>query len=418
MDNMSQRGIRSAGQPIGRLMAQALQFPDLISLAAGFVDNGSLPCEESTACMQRLLADPGDLRAALQYGSTAGYPALRSAIIDWTYAKAPECKPPVEQVILTSGSNQLLHLLAEALLDPGDIVLAAAPTYFVFLGTLQAAGARTIGIHADEQGMCLDSLQAKLDELSSLGLAHRVKAIYVIPDFDNPGASTLSLERRHELLHIAMKWRSSHGPLMLIVDNAYQQLRYEGESLPTLRSLHPEADDFIAELGTFSKSFSPGIRVGWGVVPEYLVEPLLDIKSNIDFGSPHFAQHFMYRALIEGEVERHLPRIRTVYQKKLQAMLTALQAEMGDIPGVHWRKPSGGLYVWLTLPEHISASEGAQLWQIATQYGVLYVPGDYCYPAEGQAVEYNTIRLSFGVQSPEGIAVGIQKLAQAVREVI
>ncbi len=397
-------------------MAQALQFPHLISLAAGFVDNATLPCDQAALAMSRLCVFEDDLRRSLQYGSTAGMEKLRQSIIDWNYASWPASSVHIDRMIVSSGSNQLLHLTAEAILDPGDIVLAAAPTYFVFLGTLRATGARAIGVHADENGLCIDALKEQLQALVTSGQAGKVKAIYCVTDFDNPGASTLELKRRYELLDLVARWRHEHGPLWLISDNAYQHLRYDGPAIPPLLALQPEAKDFVIELGTFSKVFSPGIRVGWGVFPSELIEPLLEIKSNIDFGSPNFNQAILHRVLVDGKLAEHLPTICEGYRIKRDAMLTAMDRCLRDVPGVRWAQPHGGLYVWLRLPTKMDASESGPLWQLATQNGVLYVPGHHCYPPEGQPVERNTLRLSFGVQTPESIETGIERLAAAIKQ--
>ncbi len=152
--------------------------------------------------------------------------------------------------------------------------------------------------------------------------------------------------------------------------------------------------------------------------PRNLIEPLLDIRSNIDFGAPHINQSIVHGALASGELERHLPTILNGYRVKRDAMVDALSEHMADIPGVRWHKPTGGMYVWLRLPEHIDTSEQGELWPLATQHGVLYVPGHHCYPSEGQAVERNTMRLSFGVQSPESIRTGIGRLAEAIGELV
>jgi 2-aminoadipate transaminase len=399
-------------------MAQALRFPNLISLAAGFVDNATLPCQAVADSVARLVAKEADLRQSLQYGSTAGLEELRQAIIDWNYSPWPNHGVTPDRMLLTSGSNQLLHLLVEAVVDPGDIVITAAPTYFVFLGTLRAAGAHAVGVKADSDGMCMQALREQLEAISTSGQAARLKAIYCVTDFDNPGASSLSIVRRQELLEIVEAWRLRHGPLLLISDNAYQHLRYEGDPISPLISMSPTARDYLIDLGTFSKVFSPGIRVGWGVFPQSLIEPLLDIKSNIDFGSPNFSQAVIHEALVSGDLQRHLPTICDGYRLKRDAMLTAMDEHFRGLSGLRWAKPNGGLYVWLELPEHIDASENGRLWQLATEQGVLYVPGHHCFPEQGHAVARNSIRLSFGVQSIAGIRTGISRLAAAIGDCI
>ena len=286
----SRRAHLATGQPIGKLMAQALKYPHLVSLAAGFVDNATLPCEATERCFREICADPGVLKRALQYSSTAGSVELREFIAQWSYSAWPEAAPDADRIVLTAGSNQFLHLLAEAMIDPGDIVIAAAPTYFVFMGTLKGVNARVIGVHADEDGICMDALEKQMQTLADAGEAHRLKAIYTVTEFDNPAGSTLSLERRARLLEMVAAWRRQYGPLLILSDNAYQLLRYEGEALPPLTAIDPSCGEFVVELGTFSKSFSPGIRVGWGVVPANMVDGLLELKSNMDFGSPRFVK--------------------------------------------------------------------------------------------------------------------------------
>jgi 2-aminoadipate transaminase len=409
----SERAKMAGGAAIGKLMAQALAMPDLISLAAGFVDNATLPCDAARSIFETLANDETQLRKALQYDSTAGSVSLRDALADWSYDAYPEAKPEIERMMITAGSNQFLHLLVEALINPGDIVIVAAPTYFVFLGTLRGVGAKVVGVPADANGLRIDALNAELERIEAAGEAARLKAIYVITDFDNPAGSTLSLDRRQALIETVLRWRREHGPLTLISDNAYQQLRYDGESLPPFLSIAPETRDFVIELGTFSKSFSPGVRVGWGVLPEAMVPCLLDMKSNIDFGSPNFAQSMLKQALIQGLIDQHLPVIKSAYRQKRDAMVNALEQEFAGIDGVSWHNPDGGLYVWLKLPDHVDASEGGALWNAAIDNGVLYVPGHHCFPEHGTAVARNSMRLSFGVQSEERIREGISKLAHA-----
>lgn len=411
----SRKALNALGQPIGRLMAQAIQYPELISLAAGFVDNQTLPMDSVSECLDRLKSDGQRLRKSLQYDSTAGNAELRNTLAQWCYRDYPSAIPDSSRIILGAGSNQLLHLFAESLMDPGDIVLAAAPTYFVYMGTLRALGVRVIGVAADENGMCMDALQQQLENLISSGQAQRLKAIYLVTDFDNPSGSSLSLDRRERLLDLVHKWRLQHGPLLVLSDNAYQHLRFEGSTIPPLLALRQEAAEFVIEFGTFSKSFSPGIRVGWGVFPTSMIDHLLDLKSSIDFGSPHFNQMLMNEVLVSGTWDRHHLSVVAGYHAKLNATLQALDQYAKDLPEVSWRHPSGGMYVWLTLPPGMDASEQGSLWSAATEQGVLYVPGHYCYPSEGEPVHPNTVRLSFGVLPAEKLRDGVQRLCSAIR---
>jgi len=395
-------------------MSTALQNPQLISLAAGFVDHQTLPVESVRGVLAELMADPVAARAALQYGATAGLPALREAIIERFTADFPT-PPRIERVVITAGSNQLLHLVAESLLDPGDIVLCAAPTYLVFVGTVANLDARTFGVGTDEQGMIPAALEEALTRLSARGDLPRVKAIYLVPYFDNPSGVTMPVARVAEIIEIARRW-SRGTRIHVIADEAYRELRYAGDDVPSAGAIDTEADTVIVA-GTFSKSFSPGVRVGWGILPDHLIEPVCAQKGNIDFGSPHLNQHVMARVLNQGWFDQQVGRLRENYSRKLSAMLAAAEEFLGPIEGVRWARPMGGLYVWTRLPERIPTGPPGKLFDRAVHEGVLYVPGQYCYPPEGQPVGSSTMRLSFGVQPCERIREGIQALARAIQAV-
>ncbi len=394
----------------------ALARPELISLAAGFVDQQSLPVAETLKAVEHLLADAKQARAALQYGTNAGYLPLREAVLarylaaDGSHSIAP--RPPIEHVLLTAGSNQLLHLVGEVLFDPGDLVLCAAPSYFVYLGLVAGLGVKSVGIAIDENGMIPESVEEELARREKAGELHRVKAIYITSYFDNPSTVTLSLERRAAIVEIAKRW--SRGRTIYVIDDAaYRDLRYAGDDLPSLRASDAEGDTVIVA-ETFSKSFSPGIRVGWGILPPALVGPVATQKANIDFGSPNFNQHLMATVMEQGLFEPHVAALRSSYREKLSAMLAAMDEHLGCIEGAAWRRPHGGLYVWLRVPPGIDTGPNGSLITHAMDEGMLYVPGEYCYPAEGQPRRSDQIRLSFGVQTPENIRRGIAALARAL----
>jgi 2-aminoadipate transaminase len=424
--NPSQRAAWAEGQPISELMARALASPDLISLAAGFVDQETLPVEETREALDALLSDESSARAALQYGTTPGYLPLRECLLERFLASnagseragdwAIDCGSlSPRQVVVTAGSNQLLHLVAESLLDPGDLVLCAAPTYLVFLGTLNNLGARSLGIASDEQGMIPEALDETLARLENEGQLPRVKLIYLVPYYDNPSGATMPAGRRAEVVRLARKWSRGHR-IHVIADCAYRELRYSGADEPSVRCFDEQGDTVIVA-GTFSKSYSPGIRVGWGILPPDLVEPVCNQKGNIDFGSPNFSQHLMEKVLRLGLFDRHVERLQRGYRQKLDCMLEAADQFLGPLEGVHWMRPTGGLYVWLHLPPTMDTGPSGRLFDIAVREGVLYVPGQFCYPREGQQARSNTIRLSFGVQSCDGIRRGVEALARAVAEV-
>jgi len=408
---LSRRALLAGGQPISALMAQALENPDLISLAAGFVDNETLPVDVVSEVLRELNSDPQEARRALQYGTTAGLPRLRAALLSRLRHQS-DSTASIDQVVITAGSNQLLHLVAETLLDPGDVVLCAAPTYFVFLGTLANVHARARSVATDEHGMIPKALEQEFRRFENRGELGRIKAIYLVPYFDNPSSITMPLDRIAAIVEAAQRW-STQTRIHVICDEAYRDLRYAGEDVPSARTVDPDGETVVVA-GTFSKSFSPGIRVGWGVLPPHLVDPVLDQKGNIDFGSPNLNQYLMASVLEGGLLDPHIARLRTNYRKKLTAMLAAADEHLAPIAGVRWQRPTGGLYVWARLPEGMETSTERELFKRAVDEGVLYVPGEYCYAPEGVAVEKNTMRLSFGVQSCPRINEGIQALANAI----
>ena len=238
-----------------------------------------------------------------------------------------------------------------------------------------------------------------------------MKAVYLGSYYDNPTGVTTSRARRQALIEIARRW--SHArTIYLIEDAAYRELRYYGDEVPSLHALDEEGDRVI-HAGTFSKPYSPGIRVGWGILPPKLVEPLLAQKGNVDFGSPHFNQVLMATVMEMGLFDRHVAGLRRSYREKLDAMLAAAETELKPL-GVQWERPTGGLYVWMRLPESIDTGVDGPLFPRAVAEGVLYVPGEGCYPQEGCARRRNMLRVSFGVPSIEEIGRGVRALGRAI----
>lgn len=417
---LSKRSENAKEQAISFLMQQGVENRNVISLAAGLVDETSLPVGECRVALNELLSDERRARQALQYGTTAGSDELRKQLV-LHLARLEKSEPEHlgvdwRQIVLTTGSQQLLSLVADALFDPGDICLVAAPTYFVFLGVLNGVGARTIPVRTDENGLDPDALDAELDRIAVNGELSRVKLIYVVSSYENPSGVSLSTDRRREVVSIAKKW-SRENRIFVLDDAAYRELRYDGEERPSTWSFDSDRETVILAQ-TFSKSFSPGIRVGMGVLPKSLVGPICDLKGNDDFGSPNLNQHLLANVLASGRYESHVRSVCAAYRSKRDAMLSALDKEFSGQAGVKWLRPEGGLYVWLTLPEHIETGFSSRLFEVATKSkGVMYVPGELCYPPDSPFTMKNQMRLSFGVQDASGIALGIRRLADSVREV-
>jgi 2-aminoadipate transaminase len=418
---LSQRSRWAADQAISFLMQQGVENPGCISLAAGLVDEDSLPAERVREAVASLLADSNTAKSALQYGTTQGRLDLRTCLVDYMAVQERVSKESLgydaSRVVVTTGSQQLLSLLCETLLDPGDICIVGAPTYFVFLGCLAGVGAEPISVPLDEDGMQPELLEQALGRLNELGRLARVKMIYVVSEFDNPSGVSVSLERRKAIVDIANRW-SIHNRILILEDSAYRDLRFEGEPLPSLLSLD-ESREQVLYTQTFSKTLSPGLRVGFGVLPKDVLKPVLDRKGNEDFGSANFPQAVVTRLLKTGAFQHHVQHVRESYTRKRDAMLAAADEFFREIPGVSWHHPKGGLYVWMSLPAHLETGFTSPLFQTAAKnHGVMYVPGELCFaPVQGGRPK-NHMRLSYGVQSPEGITDGMQRLARAVKEVV
>lgn len=415
---LSERWRWGSRQAISFLMEQGVDNPDILTLGAGLVDSESLPVAEVSQLVSEICSDPAEGRAALQYGSTPGSPRLRAALIRHL-AKLEGCEPgelhiAPENLLLTTGSQQLLSLLCEVLFNPGDIAFVSSPTYFVFLGTLAGVGARAIPIRSDEHGMVLEDVERELVRLNAAGELHRVKLLYLVSDFENPSGVCLSAKRRQQAVALVRKW-SRKQRIMILEDAAYRELRYSGRPLPSIWSFDTDRQHVILAQ-TFSKSFSPGLRVGYGVVPAELAGPLGDRKGNEDFGSAHFNQHLLARACETEVYARHVARVRQAYTVKRDAMLAAADRYFSDLPGVNWVRPDGGLYVWMTLPDRLPTSFDSPLFRHATRTEqVMYVPGELCYSGPLETRPRCQMRLSFGVLDPVLIDEAMQRLARAVR---
>jgi 2-aminoadipate transaminase len=424
--SFSKRAMRTAEAPINYLMHAALANPALISLAVGFVDQETLPVAAVRDAISELLSDPFQARQALQYGTTQGHVRLRELAVEHLEQlegrAASELGLNPSHVVITTGSQQLLQLVSDVLIDPGDIVLMGAPDYFVFMSVLAALGARVIGVAMDHEGLVPEALEGTLARLGSAGQLDRVKLVYCASDYQNPSGVSLSDRRRPEILEIVRRW-SRANRVFLLEDSAYRELYYTVQGPPSLRSLDREGETVILTQ-TFSKSFSPGIKIAATILPDGLLAPVLRQKGNHDFGSANFNQHLLASVIESGRYADHLQRLRSLYCEKAATTLKALSFEFGR-QGIsaRWTTPAGGLYVWVTMPPALDTTAGSAFFKKCIERGVLYVPGEYCFPPElgGSDTEAlgtprHTMRLSFGVPPVNAIQEGIRRLAQAARE--
>ena len=417
----SSQARRTQRQPISYLMAQAVENPDVISLAAGLVDGDTLPAREAFDLLGPMLCATPSARAALQYGTTQGLLPLREKVLAHMAAldglTVADLAGTPDDVVITTGSQQLLFILADILLDPGDVVVTGWPSYFVFTGTLEAAGAHVRCADMDEQGLVPESLERVLAGLEAEGLLPRVRMLYTVSYHQNPTGITLAEGRRPRIVEIVRRFSAEHR-ILIVEDAAYRELTFEGRP-PRSMVCHDRQRRHVALLQTFSKTFAPGLKVGYALVPHELVEPVLLQKGNHDFGSANLCQHVVLAAMENGSYARHVDALRRHYVAKRDAMLDALAEHLDGLPGVRWTHPSGGLYVFLTLPEGLETHTRGPLFPRALEEGVLYVPGEYCYPPDPtRTTPQNAMRLCYGVCTVEQIRAGIAALARAVRAVM
>jgi len=417
---LSALGKRTAPPAISWLMKTALARPKLISLAAGFTDNASLPVELSRRLLNEILRSPKTGQPALQYGTTAGEPRLRALTashlqkLDGGHDRAHSA----ERVIITGGSQQFLYMTLEALCDEGDLILVEDPTYFVFLSILQSCGIKARGVKLERDGLDLAHLEKILTQLKKSGELRRVKGLYLVTYFQNPTGATTSLAKKRGALKLLKRFERAAGhPLYLIEDAAYRELRFDhGEDVPTALTL-PGAKQRVIYAGTYSKPFATGARIGFGMLPEPVYTAVLRIKGNHDFGTANLLQHLLTRALAGSGYDQQVAKVQKNYARKARVMKRAL-AEHFPASVEIWES-GGGLYFWARLPKGVSAGVHSKIFQAALKNDVLYVPGELCYADDAtRRKPDNGMRLSFGSASEANIREGIRRLGAVLRKFV
>ncbi len=415
---ISKRATWAARQQIGYLMKQAVDHPDCLSLAAGLVDHATLPVEIAETQMQEILESSERGQLALQYGTTEGALSFRETVIKYLAAleqsTVRELGLTAKRCIITTGSQQLLDLVSQAIFDPGDICLVTSPTYFVYLSTLEGCGADVRSINCDDQGIIPDALQAELELIERAGELHRVKLLYLVSYFDNPRGITMPLARRLEILEILQQW-SARQYIYLLEDAAYRELWYDAPPPVSMYALD-ESKQRVILAQTFSKSLSPGLRTGFGIIPDALIKPVSDLKSIHDFGSPHLTQTCINGLIESGDYAVHVAKLRESYQKKSEAIWQALQENILPQPGMIAFKPTGGLYVWLQIDSSYPETRFNKEFfdECVNAQKIMYVPGELFFADKTHPAASHTMRLSYGVQSKENLHEGIDRLSKGL----
>jgi 2-aminoadipate transaminase len=367
---------------------------DVISLAGGMPDTSTFPPDSYAALMGQVAAE--SCSRALQYGPTEGLAAVKSCIGEVMGAEGMAVDP--EEVLVTTGGQQVIDLVAKTLLDPGDVVITEAPTYPGAVPTFCAYQAEMVQVTMDRDGMRVDELAEVLDRLAAEG--RRPKFIYTVPNFHNPAGVTLSLSRRHELVKTA-----AEREILILEDNPYGLLRYEGEALPTLRALD---EDFVIYASTFSKILSPGVRLGWAVAPAPVLAKMNIGKQSSDLCSSSISQYFVSAYFDSGPWENYVRSLIEIYRRRRDVMLDALAEHLPR--EASWTHPRGGLFIWATLPDYIDTTD---LLARALQEHVAFVPGRAAY-VDGRGG--SEMRLNFSGVDEDEIREGIRRIGEVVRE--
>jgi DNA-binding transcriptional MocR family regulator len=363
--------------------------PEVVSLAGGMPNLAALPMDTIATQVAELVAHDG--LAALQYGSAQGVPQLREQITEVMAAEG--IRAHSGDVVVTVGSQMALDLVTRIFCDPGDVVLAEGPSYVGALGSFAAYQAQVVHVAMDDDGLQPAALSEALRGLASAG--RRAKFLYTIPNFHNPAGVTLAVSRRAEVLDICRR----HG-VLVVEDNPYGLLGFDGQTYPALRSLDP---DNVIYLGSFSKTFASGLRVGWALTSPSVRDKLVLAAESATLCPPTFNQMMVSRYLAGHDWRGQIKSFREMYRERRDAMLTALSTYLPD--GCRWTHPEGGFYVWLTVPEGVDTKA---MLPRAVSARVAYASGTGFY-ADG--LGSRQLRLSFCYPTPERIAEGVRRLA-------
>ncbi len=379
---------RSTIREILKIMARK----EIISFAGGLPAPELFPLKTFSEAIQKALKTEG--ARALQYGVTEGYPPLKEWLCTWLTRQGLACQP--ENMILTNGSQQALDLIGKVFLNPNEKVLVENPTY---LGAVQAFNtyeARYVTVPMDGQGLLIEEVEAALKR-------HSPKFTYVVPTFQNPSGITMTLSRRKALLEVLRKHKQ-----IVVEDDPYGALRFSGRPVPSLYGLAKGKG--VIYLSTFSKTLSPGIRLGYVLAEPEIIESLVLAKQAADLQPNTLIQHAVYHYAKAGHLERHIPAIREAYQKRALCMLRAMDTYFPK--SIRWYPPEGGMFIWCELPKGLSATK---LFQEAVRQNVAYVTGEVFHANGGGD---HTLRLNFTNSTPKQIEEGIRRLGKVFQQAL
>lgn len=392
-DRVANRVKRLRSSPVRDLFSAATR-PDVISLSGGMPDVSLIPYDAIRQATNAVLDDDALRAVALQYGTTNGTLGMKNVVCSLMRDIGVRCKP--NQVFITSGAQQALSLIAKTFLNPNDIVIVEGPTYLTAISAFAAYEPEIISVPFDDDGMRMDLLEETLERIGRGN--PRLKFIYTIPNFQNPGGVTMSAKRRKRLIELVDEYK-----VMLIEDDPYGRLRYVGGHQVPLKAM----DSRVVYLGTISKTMAPGLRIGWIVAPEHVLAKINLVKQGTDLCGSSFDQAIVEHYFTDTNWQKVLQGFIEVYGERRQAMLDALEEFFPE--EATWTRPEGGFFVWVTLPEYVDT--GSMLAE-ALEAGVTYVPGDSFFP-DGKRGK-NSMRINFSYEAPENIREAIRRLAEVI----
>lgn len=383
-ENLRQSEIRALFSVVSR--------PEVVSLAGGMPNLSDLPLNQIAESTARLLETDGG--RALQYGDGIGWDPLRQQIID--VMRHDGIEGEFENVVITTGSQQALDLVTELFVDPGDVILAESPSYVGALGVFRAHQADVVQVEMDDDGLIPSALEDAIAATRAAG--GKIKFLYTVPNYNNPAGVTLSDQRRDEIIEICKR-----AQVLIVEDNPYGLLGFEADSPDALQSRWPEG---VIYLGSFSKMFAPGYRIGWSLMPPALTEKMSFASEAAILSPSMMGQMSISRYLKEFDWYTQVKQFRGMYQERWLAMREALEEYL---EGCTWTEPTGGFYTWVTLPEGIDAKE---MLPRAVENLVAYVPGTaFYYDGRGR----DKLRLSFCYPTPENIREGVRRLGETIK---
>jgi len=389
---------RGMKRSVIRELLKLTSKPEVISFAGGLPAPRTFPVDAVRSAVLDVLDNDADL--ALQYGSTEGNNCLRNELARVMKADGIDADP--DHILVTTASQQGLDLIAKIFMDPGDTCVCGLPTYLGGLQAIRSYEGVPVGTALDDHGMIPEEPVKTLDMLEAQN--RRPRFLYIIPDFQNPAGVTIPAERRRKIVQIARE-----RDYLIVEDTPYRQIRFEGEHQPTFQSLAPER---VISLYTFSKIMLPGFRIGWAYGPEWIVDKMIMAKQSADLCTTPFCQAIAAKMLKDGVLERGLAQTIKLYRHRCGLMLEQLDKNLSGLPGVHWTRPEGGLFLWLKLP---AGNNTTELFEKAIEKNVAYVPGSAFYP-EGD--DHTGMRLNFSYSDDGKTVEGVKRLSALIRETL